>query len=216
MSNLIIVDDHGMFVDGMKSLLTTTDFFDTISTASTVQQAMETIEKGGVDLAIVDIEITGSDINGIEFTKLLKKSYPQIKVMIVSMYKTAQVLDQIMEAGADGYLAKDCRATDLKQALKSLLSGGEFWDQSIFQIMIEQKKKDALSRTTKVAPQMSMTDREMDVLKLLAQGYSSKQIGQELNIGTSTVDTHRKNMIAKFDAKNTMEVASMAKDLGMI
>lgn len=216
MSNLIIVDDHRMFVDGMKSLLATTDYFSHIFSAHTVHQALSVVENSPISLALVDIEITGSDINGIELTKIFKKSYPNIKVMIISMYKTAQIVDQIMEAGADGYLAKDCRADDLMQAVKTLLSGGEYWDQSIFQIMIEQKKKDALSRSLKTDPKIVMTQRELDVLKLLAKGYSSKQIGHELNIGTSTVDTHRKNMIAKFDAKNTMEVASIARDLGMI
>ena len=217
MPKILVVDDHRMFLDGVQSILEK-DSSLSVSCVVDAAQALEKLNEECFDLVLIDIEMPKSALNGVELTIRLSRDYSELPILIVSMNKSAQTVDDLIKAGASGYIIKDSGRQTLQDAIKALLTGGEFWDPEILQLLIAQKKNDILASNKEVIAsiQIELTSREKDVLKWLALGLSSKQIAEKLFIGTSTVDTHRKNMIAKFSAQNSTEVVMKAKEMGLI
>lgn len=216
MTRLIIVDDHQMFLDGLVSVFSKEEDLE-VYTANTDLRALELLKEKSFDLAILDIELKGSNLTGVDLTGILRSKYPNTRILILSMFKTAALVEEMIAAGAHGYLPKDSGSEDLTRAVNALKSGQEYWDKELFQLIIDKKRKDAQAENRPVKKSdVVLTTREQDVLKWLAEGMSSKEIAAKLFIGTSTVDTHRKNMIAKFCAKNSTDVVVKAKEFGLL
>lgn len=216
MIKILIVDDHRMFADGLRSILEGSGEY-SIECAGNSTQALDLIYKQSFQIAIMDIQMPGSQMNGAELTTFLHKEFPEIRVLIVSMNKSTQLVDELVKAGAMGYVIKDSNHDILLDAIKALQNGRKYWDRKLMDIFMEEKRIDAQNEETSISePEIVLTRREKDVLSCLAEGLSSKTIGERLFIGSSTVDTHRKNLISKFSAKNSTEVVTKAKDLGII
>lgn len=217
MTKLLIVDDHKMFLDGLTSILTKTNEFE-IFGAVNATKALELLKTQAFHLAILDIEMPESDFNGVDLTKYIAKNHSETKVLIVSMNKSAVAVGELITAGANGYIIKDSGHEILLQAIHVIREGGEYWDPKILQLLIDAKRSQDGSpqQTPTETTEVVLTNREKDVLAQLALGLSSKEIANQLNIGTSTVDTHRKNLIAKFGAKNSTDVVMKAKDIGLL
>lgn len=216
MARILIVDDHQMFLDGLQSMLEKEGGYE-ITQANNAAKVLQAFDEQTFDIVIMDIEMPDSKLNGIQLTHKLLEKLPDLSVLIVSMNKkSVATVEELIEVGAKGYVIKDSGYNELSTAIKKLAKGEEHWDPKILQLLVDVKRGPIKKERPSKAKEVILTSREKDVLKHLERGLSSKEIAEELFIGTSTVDTHRKNLIAKFGAKNSTEVVVKARQQGII
>lgn len=216
MNNILVVDDHKLFAAGMRSIIEQ-EFQVPVLSAVNATETLQILRTQSVDLVLMDIQMPDSNMNGIELTRVIKADHRETKVLVVSMDKSMETIDAVINAKANGYLVKDSGDETLLDAVKTIQSGKDFWDKGVFELLLEaRKQRNETKAHPKSVPEIVLTKREIEVLEQLAMGLSSKEIAHVLCIGTSTVDTHRKNLIAKFGAKNSTEVVIKAKDMGLL
>ncbi|CAM1342403.1 response regulator transcription factor [Tenacibaculum amylolyticum] len=187
---VIIADDHKIVIDGLKSLLELEKHIEVVGEAADGKQALELIETKDVDLAILDIEMP--ILSGIELTKIIKKDYQNVKVLMLSMYNTEKFVHSVIDIGANGYILKNKGKEELVLAIKYIMEGDEYFGREVEKTFRQsQKKKNDEIKNVK------LTKREIDVLKLIAIGDTTPIISEKLYIAHSTVETHRRNLIEK-------------------
>ncbi len=187
---VIIADDHQIVIDGLKSILVQEKNIEVIGEALNGKDALSILEKEDVDVAILDIEMPL--LSGIEVTKIIKEDFPNVKVLILSMYNTEKFVHNVIEIGADGYILKNKGKEELALAIKYIMEGDEYFGREVEKTFrASQKRKNNESKNVK------LTKREIEVLKLIAQGNTTPKISDKLCIAHSTVETHRRNLIEK-------------------
>lgn len=206
MIKVIVADDHKIVVDGLVSILKEEVDIEVVGTALNGEQVIEVVRQNDVDIAILDIEMPG--LTGVQLSKYLKENYPNVKVLILSMYKSKEVVSQIIKAGAEGYILKNKGSEELVKAIRYINEGQSYVGQEITDVLIEALRSDELSN--KQPSSISLTKREREVLKYIAKGLTSIQIGKQLFIAPSTVDTHRRNLIDKTGVANSKELILFA------
>ena len=207
---IIIADDHKIIQDGMASIIARQDGWEVNGFANDGQMVLRLMKTKPADIILMDINMPNLD--GIETTRLLREQYPGTGVIILSMHNEAVYIKRALEAGAHGYLLKTAGKNQVIDAIKAVSKGGNFFPAEV---------KDALfmnfqtSQKT-VASLEDLTQRETDVLRLIALEYSTKEIADKLSISTHTVDTHRKNLLSKLNAKNAVGLAKFALQNGLV
>jgi DNA-binding NarL/FixJ family response regulator len=192
---ILIVDDHQMFIDGLKSILAKQKDFTVYAEALSGEDALEIIANDKPDMVITDISMPG--MSGIELTKIIKHDFPEIKVVVVSMHNDSAVVSEILMAEAEGYILKNTGKTELLNALNRIANDGTYYSNAVLSTMMKQVKKEAaVQNEVKI-----LTERETEILKLIAEEYSSEQIADKLFISKRTVDSHRANILAKLETK---------------
>lgn len=187
---IIIADDHQIIIDGLRSLLIKEKDIEIVGEASNGKEVIDMIQKINVDLVVLDIDMP--ILSGVETTKIIKQKYPNIKVLILSMYNTERFIHNIIETGADGYILKNKGKEELTLAIKYILDGDEYFGREVEKTFrLSQRRKN--NETDKV----KLTKRETEVLKLIANGNTTPMISEKLLISHSTVETHRRNLIEK-------------------
>lgn len=203
---LFILDDHQMLIDGLKSLLETEKAYEFIGSAQNGVEALELILKNIPDIVLSDINMPV--MNGIDFTKELKKIYPQIKVIALSMFNEKEPISAMLAAGASGYILKNTGKEELLNALQKVASGGMFLsDEVAVEIM---KSMQQPNDKNSVSPQIHITKREKEIIQLIAKEYSNAQIAEQLFISERTVETHRKNIFHKVNTKTVVGLIKFA------
>lgn len=201
---ILIADDHQMFIDGLKSLLRHQAVFCIVAEALNGRQALDIIGSQHIDIIITDISMPV--MSGIELTKIVKEKYPEIKVLVVSMHNDRSVISDIMMAEAEGYILKNTGKKELFDALGSIADNGTYYSNEILSVMMENVKADK----RKTDEKKLLTERELEILKLIIEEYSSEQIAEKLFISKRTVDTHRTNILAKTDSKTIVGLIKFA------
>jgi two-component system, NarL family, nitrate/nitrite response regulator NarL len=196
---IFLVDDHKIFVRGVASLLGTEQNFDVIGFASSGQETLNFIENNEPDLIITDIQMPGMD--GIELTTKIKESYPQIKVIGLSMLDKPEIIKDLIDAGADGYLLKDIEKSELVLAINEVNSGNFYYSGSIAQTLMKSLSNREL-----------LTKREKEIINLIAQEQTNAQIADQLFISERTVESHRKNIFRKTNVKSVVGLIKYAYD----
>lgn len=192
---ILIVDDHQMFIDGLKSILAKQKDFTVYAEALSGEDALDIIANDKPDMVITDISMPG--MSGIELTKIIKHDFPEIKVVVVSMHNDSAVVSEILMAEAEGYILKNTGKTELLNALNRIANDGTYYSNAVLSTMMKQVKKEAaVQNEVKI-----LTERETEILKLIAEEYSSEQIADKLFISKRTVDSHRANILAKLETK---------------
>lgn len=192
---ILIVDDHQMFIDGLKSILAKQKDFTVYAEALSGEDALDIIANDKPDMVITDISMPG--MSGIELTKIIKHDFPEIKVVVVSMHNDSAVVSEILMAEAEGYILKNTGKTELLNALNRIANDGTYYSNAVLSTMMKQVKKEAaVQNEVKI-----LTERETEILKLIAEEYSSEQIAEKLFISKRTVDSHRANILAKLETK---------------
>lgn len=192
---ILIVDDHQMFIDGLKSILSKQKDFTVYAEALSGEDALNIIANDKPDMVITDISMPG--MSGIELTKIIKQDFPEIKVVVVSMHNDSAVVSEILMAEAEGYILKNTGKTELLNALNRIANDGTYYSNAVLSTMMKQVKKEAaVQNEVKI-----LTEREAEILKLIAEEYSSEQIADKLFISKRTVDSHRANILAKLETK---------------
>jgi DNA-binding NarL/FixJ family response regulator len=209
MIKVIIADDHQMFIDGMKLLIQSFENIEVTGEANNGDRVLELLEKNPADIAILDINMPGRD--GIETAKEIRKKFPEVKVLMVTMYKQKEFIAQLVAAGVSGYILKNTGAEELYNAIRVIHEGGEFFGEEITKEILHSMRHRA---SMPEAPHFSK--REQEIMKLLAEEHTSQEIADKLFISFHTVESHRKNMLMKAGVKNTAGLIRYGINGGMI
>lgn len=214
-TKILIIDDHPLFREGLKAIIERDSKFRVIGEAGTGRQGISMVREYKPDLAVVDISLP--DMNGIQVTRELLASVPDIKIIIVSMHSKIDYIAEAFQAGASGYIAKDSASDRLLQGIESVLGGEYFLDSSVSHQVVEKLMQFPV-KEAKIADSDygSLTPREQEVMRLLAEGSTPKEIADKLCISPKTVENHRANIMKKLDIHSTMELVRYAARLGLI
>ena len=188
---ILLVDDHQMLLDGLASLLRSEKRFDIVGISNHSKYALELINATTPDIVITDINMP--ELSGVELTKLIKKYHPDIKVLALSMFGERSTISEMLEAGISGYILKNTGKEELVNALVKIYNGGLFFSDEITSEMM----KSIAAQTEVKEEKIRLTERELDIVKLIGAEKSNLQIAELLFISERTVETHRKNIFRK-------------------
>lgn len=209
--NILVVDDHQLVIDGLKSMLANEKKYIVKSEALNGQQALEMITAKPAAYQLIITDITMPLMTGIELCKIVKEKFPKIKVLILSMHNSISIVKDALNAEADGYMLKNTGQDEFLKAIERILGDGTYFSQDILPIILnlfQKEKKETLKNT--------LTQREKEVLELIVQEYTSKEIADKLFISKQTVDTHRINIMQKTDCKTLVGLIKYAIQSGYI
>jgi DNA-binding NarL/FixJ family response regulator len=216
MIKVLIVDDHKILRDGIKALLKGNKEITVVGECEDGNQVLQFLNDTPTDVVLMDIMM--ENVNGIETTRLLKEYYPDVKVIAVSMHNDYSYIQRMLEAGANGYVLKNTSSNEMVTAIIRVFEGKTFFTQDVTDIVMknhmtsdEDKRKMPDAELIK-----SLTRREIDVLKLIADEYTNNEIAEKLFISRRTVDTHRRNLLQKIGAKNSIGLIRFAYSTGLI
>jgi two-component system, NarL family, nitrate/nitrite response regulator NarL len=202
---VFILDDHQMLIDGLKALLVNEKQFEITGTATNGKDALVMIDKSQPDIVLSDINMP--EMDGVIFTRELKKKHPEIKVLALSMFGEKSTISEILDAGASGYILKNTGKEELINALLKVSSGGMFFSD---EISAEMMKAMSERGQKKEEEKVQMTEREKEIIQLIAKEYSNARIGETLFISERTVETHRKNIFRKANTKTVVGLIKFA------
>jgi DNA-binding NarL/FixJ family response regulator len=210
---VLLVDDHAILREGVHALLTREPDIEVVGEAADGREALERVEELHPDVVIMDIVMPR--MSGLDATRVLKQRHPDVRTLILSMYDDQEYVVQIIQAGAAGYVLKRVVTDDLVRAIREVHAGGSFLYPPIAATLIG----DYLRVTGGQRPEEggeSLSAREREVLKLIAEGNSNIRIAERLGLSRKTVDTHRANAMRKLDLHDVTEVVKYALRTGLI
>lgn len=210
---ILLADDHTVMRKGLRMLLDSQPEFSVVAEASDGRQAVEQAEATGPDVAVVDIAMP--NLSGIEAAQRIHAALPQVAIVILSMHSDEGYVLRALKAGAKGYLLKDSAEGDLIQAIKAVHQGKTFFSPEISQMLVEDYIREIRARGAEDSYDL-LTPREREILQLLAERKSNKEIAQTLNLSTYTVETHRRNLQEKLNLHSLGELILYAVRKGMI
>lgn len=205
---IVIVDDHQVVLDGFIARLEIEPEIEVVGTASNGLEALDAVRQHKPDVVLMDISMP--IMNGIEATRLIKEEFPESKVLMLTMHDNREYIMKVMQEGAVGYMLKEISAEKMVQAIKTVNQGSTYFCESVTQTLFTQEIVPAAQRAN------PLSRREEAVLKLVAQGHSSKKIATLLDISYRTVETHRHNIKHKLDLHSTAELAKYAFEQGLV
>lgn len=207
MIRVLLADDHGIVRKGLRFLLAQEPDIDVVGEAQDGREAVRLAEELAPNVVIIDIAMP--NLNGIDAARQIARADSRVGVVILSMYSDEEFIIRALSAGAKGYLLKDAAEPDLVRSVRSVAAGKTFFSPAIAHMLIE----DYMRRLQQEGLQDSydlLTGREKEVLQLLAEGKSNKEVAAVLNLSTHTVETHRTNFMQKLDLHNTAEIVIYA------
>jgi two-component system, NarL family, response regulator NreC len=210
---ILIADDHGIVRKGLRLQLEQNSSFEVVGEATEGREAVRMAEELSPDVVIMDIAMP--NLNGIQATTQLVKKNPQIGVIILSMYSDETYLMRTLAAGAKGYLLKDSADVDLHRAVEVVAEGKPFFSPAIADTLLEDYMRQLQQRGLQDSYDL-LTEREKEILQLLAEGKSNKDVAGILNLSTNTVETHRTRIMQKLDLHSTAEIVLYAVRKGII
>jgi two-component system, NarL family, response regulator NreC len=210
---ILIADDHGIVRKGLRLQLEQHSEFEVVGEATEGREAVRMAEELLPDVVIMDIAMP--NLNGIQATTQLVKKNPEIGVIILSMYSDETYLMRTLAAGAKGYLLKDSADVDLHRAVEVVAEGKPFFSPAIADTLLEDYMRQLQQRGLQDSYDL-LTEREKEILQLLAEGKSNKDVAGILNLSTNTVETHRTRIMQKLDLHSTADIVLYAVRKGII
>lgn len=201
MTRVLIVDDHAIMLDGLEALLGKQDDVKIVAKTTNANYALAYFRKEEIDVLITDYSMPG--MSGAALIREAKKINPQVKAIVLSMHDESHLVQDIIFAGADGYILKKYAQQEIIQAIRIVIDGGQYWSPEINQVLIR-----GLRKQNETNPELS--EREIEVLKLLILEMTTKEVAQKLFISERTIETHRKNLLRKTNSKNTVGLIKYA------
>jgi DNA-binding NarL/FixJ family response regulator len=206
---VVLADDHHIVRAGIRQLLESSKDIQVIAEAGDGEEAQSLIQKHKPDIAVLDVQMPKA--SGIEVTRWVRSHFPEVGVLILTAYDDEPYIMAVLQAGANGYVLKTARTEELIQAVHDVHEGKSALDPSV-----TQKLMSNLFKRTEKAPVEPLTDRELDVLRLAAKGFTNKSIGVQLNISDRTVQGHLAHIFAKLQATSRTEAVMRGVSLGWV
>ena len=208
---ILLADDHKITREGLRSLLEKQQDMEVVAEAKDGRSAVNLAEELLPDVVIMDVSMP--DLNGVQATRQIVGRLPNVKIVGLSMHSDSLFVTEMLKSGASGYLLKDCAFEELTQAIRAVVAGNTYLSPSISGVVVN----DYLHRLAKVDLTASdvLTDREIEVLQLIAEGNSTKQTALKLHISVKTVETHRRQIMNKLDIYTIAELTKYAIRKGL-
>ena len=210
---IVLAEDHTILREGLRALLTADPNFEIIGEAADGRAAVRFVEKQIPDLILMDLSMPR--MTGMDAIREIKKRYPQTKIIALTVHKTEEYLRTTLHAGADGYVLKDATRDELMMAIQSVLKGKTYLSPGVSGRVIEgylEGKESQMPPSTLGL----LSQREREVLKLIAEGYKNKEIAADLCISLKTVEKHRANLMKKLDLHNAAALTAYAIEQGLV
>lgn len=206
---IILADDHDILIDGIESILNDAPHLQVVGKASSASAAKALVKKMAPDLLITDINM--GEVSGLDLTKEVLQQFPLTRVIVLTMYDDAQHITDMLQAGALGYLLKNVKQAELFTAIKQVMQGQQYIQQSLsakYNRFIQQRKQNKKNS--------QLTPREIEIISLIAQEMTTVQISRQLFLSEHTVETHRKNIVRKTGAKTVIGIVNYARENGLL
>lgn len=199
---MFIVDDHYMVIEGIQSLLSNDPEIEFTGHASTAVSCLSYLDRHEPDVILLDISLP--DMSGIDLCKEIKKSHPAVLILGLSTFNQHSFIEKMLENGASGYVLKNATKQELSLAIKNVSAGKRYLSYDVAMTLRDQHEAESHMPV--------LTRREKEILKLIADGFTNPDIAEKLFISITTVETHRKNLLAKFHVKNTASLIKTAAE----
>jgi two-component system response regulator NreC len=210
---IVIAEDHTILREGLRALLSSDPEFEVVGEAEDGRDAIQCVENLTPDLVLMDLSLPR--MNGMDAIQEIKKRCPGTKVLALTVHKTEEYILATLRAGADGYVLKDATHTELVMGIKSVLKGKPYLSPGVSDKVIEGYLEGRKSLRT-ATPWDTLTQREREVLKLIAEGYKNKEIANYLYISAKTVEKHRANLMKKLDLHTSSALTAFAMEKGLV
>ncbi|MBQ4822427.1 response regulator transcription factor [Aquimarina sp. MMG016] len=208
---LIVVDDHKMFLDGLLSIISHESDYQIVYNANNgedVKKYLDINHKEGIDLVILDINMPKMD--GVSLNTYIKKTYPKVKTLVISMLFEPQKILTLTQDGLDGYVPKNAPKNELLLAIETILNGNKYFAESVKKAYTES----VFNQKEEVA--IKLTKREKEILQLIAKEYTTQEIADELFLSKYTIEGYRTSLISKLNVKNVVGLAKYAIKMGLV
>jgi len=210
---VLVVDDHTIVRDGICALLGLAGDMEVVGEAANGREALEMVQKLVPDVVLMDIAMPV--MGGLEATRRIRKELPKVKVLALTQYDDKAYVFPIIEAGASGFISKTAASSDLASGIRSVYRGDSFLSPSVARFLVEDYQQLASMKGGQ-DPYEQLTDREREVFKLAAEGYTTQEIADMLVLSPKTVEGHKTNLMAKLDIHNRTELVKYALRKGII
>jgi DNA-binding NarL/FixJ family response regulator len=210
---IVIAEDHTILREGLRALISSQEDLEVVGEAGDGRQAVRQVEGLTPDLILMDLSMP--KMNGVEAIREIRKRIPQTKILALTVHKTEEFILEVLQAGADGYIPKDASSSELMMAIRSVLMGERYLCPSVSRFVIEgylESRRTPESTT----PWETLTKREREVLKLIAEGHKNKEIADYLCISVKTVEKHRANLMKKLDLHSAAALTAYAMERGLV
>lgn len=210
---IVLTDDHTILREGLRALLTADPDFEVVGEAQDGREAVRSVERLSPDLLLMDLSMPR--MSGIEAIREIKKRYPETKIIALTVHKAEEYLLSTLQAGADGYILKDATHEELAMAIKNVMTGKPYLSPGVSEKVIEGYLvgKEGVKS---VSAWETLSQREREILKLIAEGYKNKEIAEDLCISLKTVEKHRANLMKKLDLHNAAALTVYAVEKGLV
>lgn len=203
---ICITDDHKIVAEGIASFLIGNEKYELIGSSLSGSELLNKIKKKQPDIMLLDIKMPG--LTGIQIAKIISKEYPKIKIVFLSSNDDEKSLNEAIKAGGVGYLSKDVDEKEFLVALDKIMAGENYFSTGIQQTLFNNFTKNTKAETE--YHDEIITDREVEIIKHIADGLSHKEIAEKLFISARTVETHKKNILTKLELKTTVDIVKYA------
>lgn len=207
--NVLLADDHQIIIDGLRSLLKNQSEINVAAEANNGRETLRILDLISIDVLLMDIDMPV--MNGIDALKEIRKKTSEVKVIILSMHNEAGMIKSLIDLGANGYLLKSCSQDELLDAIRRVAAGQPYFSADVTLALLKPTASARPEQKNEI-----LTERETEVLRLIASGFSNKEIGDQLYISHRTVDTHRTNLMKKLDVNNIAGLISYAIRNGIV
>jgi len=206
---ILIADDHKIVLDGLKVLLEAQSDMEIVAQATNGREAVKLARKQKPDMVIIDVAMP--DLNGLEAMRQILSDNPATKVIALSMHSDRRYVTGMLSAGASGYILKHCAFEELSRAIHTVLSDQVYLSPAIAGIVVKELSQPAGGRARRQRSGLSMlTSREREVLQLISEGHSAREIAQRLNLSVKTIETHRRQVMEKLGIRSVAELTKFA------
>ena len=210
---IVIAEDHTILREGLRALISSQEDLEVVGEAGDGREAVRQVEDLMPDLILMDLSMP--KMNGIEAIREIGRRIPQTRILALTVHKTEEFILEVLQAGADGYIPKDASSNELMMAIRSVLMGKRYLCPSVSRVVIEgylESRRTPESAT----PWDTLTKREREILKLIAEGYKNKEIADYLCISVKTVEKHRANLMKKLDLHSAAALTAYAMERGLV
>ncbi|MFW5996547.1 MAG: response regulator [Lentisphaeria bacterium] len=208
---IMVVDDHQMTRQGLCSLIRGSGTLNLVAEAENGRSAIHKVDRFRPDVVVMDLAMP--DMNGIEATRLMRRDYPDIKILALSMHKDKEYVRQALAAGASGYVLKDCAFEELVKALDTVNGGRRYLSPPVADVVVDEYLHQPHVANDKIYTDLSARERE--ILQLIAEGYPTRTIAEKLFVSVKTIETHRRNIQLTLGINNIAELTKYAVRAGL-